>query len=66
MLKRRRFKQSVPFTERLAQWAREVRQRAEALPPGTERDDLLAKARQADTAAHIDDWANSPELRPPT
>jgi hypothetical protein len=26
---------------------------------------LLKKARQADTAAHVDDWANSRGLRPP-
>jgi hypothetical protein len=26
------------------------------LPPGEEREGLLKKARQAETAAHIDDW----------
>jgi hypothetical protein len=30
-----------------------------------ERDDVLRKARQADTAAHLDDWANSPGLQAP-
>jgi hypothetical protein len=27
---------------------------------------LLKKVSQADTAAHLDDWANSPGLQPPT
>jgi hypothetical protein len=26
---------------------------------------LLRRARQADTAAHLDEWANSPGLQPP-
>lgn len=66
MPQRRRFKQSVPFKERLAQWAEDVREQAVKLPPGAERDDLLKKASRADTASHIDDWANSPGLQPPT
>jgi hypothetical protein len=36
-----------------------------ALPFGIERQDLLRKAGQVDTAAHIDDWLNSPGLQPP-
>ena len=66
MLKRRRFKQTTSLKERLAAWAKQVHEQAEALPPGPERDDLLKKAHQADTAAHIDDWANSTGLLPPT
>jgi len=53
MTKRRRFKQSVPFTERLAQWANDMREHAAALPPGEERDGLLTKARQAEVAARL-------------
>jgi hypothetical protein len=33
--------------------------------PGPERDQLLAKLRQAETAMHMENWANSPELQPP-
>jgi len=29
------------------------------------REALLRKARQADTAAHIDNWLRSPGLQPP-
>jgi hypothetical protein len=35
------------------------------LPPGAERDTLLKNTSQADTAAHLDEWANSPGLQPP-
>jgi hypothetical protein len=35
------------------------------LPPGKERDALLRKARQLQTASHINDWLSSPELQPP-
>ena len=63
--KRRRFKQVETFTDRLATFAKRTRERASLLPPGAEKAELLSKARQADTAAHLDDWANSPGLQPP-
>ena len=64
-MQRRRFKQFLSLQDRLAAWASTVRKQASALPPGPERDALLKKARQADTAAHLDNWANSGELQPP-
>jgi len=30
-----------------------------------EQEDLLRKARQADTAFHMDEWLSSPGLQPP-
>jgi hypothetical protein len=65
MSQRRRFKQAASLKERLALFANEVREKALQLRPGPEQDALLKKARQADTAAHLDEWANSPGLRPP-
>jgi hypothetical protein len=65
MKKRRRFKQSISFHDRLASFAQDARDEAARLPPGNERDDMLRRARQADTAAHLDEWANSPGLQPP-
>ena len=65
MQKRRRFKQAVPLEERPKAFSKEVRAQALGLPAGVERDELLRKARQADTASHIDEWANSPGLQPP-
>ena len=65
MFKRRRFKQQQTLQDRLASWAGKVREQADTLKPGAEKNALLKKASQAETAAHIDDWANSPGLRPP-
>jgi hypothetical protein len=65
MQRRRRSKQPTSLKDRLASFATEVRDKASLLRPGPERDALLKKARQADTAARIDDWANSQGLRPP-
>jgi len=63
--RRRRFKQATSFKERLSVWAADVRAQAAKLKPGPEQEALLARARRADTAAHLDDWANSTNLRSP-
>jgi hypothetical protein len=60
-----RFKQTLSLKDRLILWSQKVREDAEKLRPGPEQDVLLKKARQADTAAHLDQWANSPGLRSP-
>ena len=65
MTKRRRFKQALDFKDRLNAWAEGIRKRAEQLAPGSEREAMLKKARQADTATRLEDWANSPGLQPP-
>lgn len=65
MPKRRRFKQIETFTDRLATFANLMRERASLLPSGIEKEELLSKARRADTAAHMNDWVNSPGLQPP-
>ena len=65
MSKRRRFNQSMPLKDRLAAFADDMREKAAQMPPGLERDDVLRRARQADTALHADEWANSPGLQPP-
>jgi len=64
-MQRRRFKQTISFEQRLAQEAERAKAAAETLPDGAERDLLLKKARQAETAAHINEWLSSPGLRPP-
>jgi hypothetical protein len=38
---------------------------AKKLPYGRERDRLLRKARQLQTASEINQWLASPELTPP-
>jgi hypothetical protein len=60
---RRRFRQQTSLQDRLATFAKLARERASLLQPGAERDELLRKARQADTAAHLDERTNSPGLR---
>jgi hypothetical protein len=65
-MKRHRFVPNRELGERLIQEARLAREKADKLRPGPERQDLLKKAREADAAAHIDEWLNSPGLKPPT
>lgn len=57
--------QTISLRDRLAGFAEDVRKEAERLPPGEDRNDLLAKARQADTASDLHDWLASPGLQPP-
>jgi hypothetical protein len=64
-MKRRRFKQDVPPQNRLTLVAEEMREKAAAMPPGIVKDNMLRRARQADMASHIDDWAYSTGLQPP-
>jgi hypothetical protein len=66
MLRRRRFKQIQSHQERLIEEAKRFFDEARLLPPGIMRNATLKKARQAEAAAHIDDWLHSPGLRPPT
>jgi hypothetical protein len=62
---RRRFKQTVSLEERLASEAKRLREKAKTLPPGAARNELMRKARQAETGSHISEWLRSPGLRPP-
>jgi hypothetical protein len=64
-LKRNRRKQTTAFDERLQKAACEAREVARQLPPGPQRDLLLRKAGQAETACHINEWLTSPGLRTP-
>jgi len=61
--KRNRRKNSVSFEQRLQRAAGEAREAAGKLPDGQQRDALLRKARQAETAAHLNDWLSSPGLQ---
>ena len=66
MFTRRRIIQTKSLKERLLQEARELRDQAKLLPIGLVRHAALQKARQAETAACMDDWLSSPGLRQPT
>jgi hypothetical protein len=65
-MQRKRIKHTTTFEERLAEEARRFMQAAEKEPPGsTARELLLRRARQAETACHINDWLTSPGLASP-
>ena len=66
MQQRRRLKHEKTFEERLAEEALLFREAAKDLPPGSHAQELLLRrARQAETASHINNWLNSPGLQPP-
>ncbi len=62
---RRRLKQTISLKDRLGSFANEMREKAARLRPGAEQETLLKRARLADTALHLRDWANSSGLQPP-
>jgi len=64
VIKRSRRKQTLSFGERLQQAATAAREAAGRLPLGPERDLLLKKAMQAETAAHINELLSAPVLQP--
>ena len=62
---RRRFEQAQSLEARLSEEAKRLRAEAKLLPPGAARDEIVRRARQAEIAAHINEWLTSPGLRPP-
>ena len=65
MKNRRRLTQSIPLKDRLSAFVRAMRERAELVPPGPERDELLKKAQKAEAAVEMDGWTNSSGLQSP-
>jgi hypothetical protein len=65
-MQRRRFTHAQSLGERLAEEAKRLRAEAKLLRPGIERDALIRRARQAETAAHMSEWLSSPGLQTPT
>ena len=61
----RRFKPTQSLKQRLLDRVRNLRREASLLPPGPHKEDLLQQARQADTAAHMEEWLRSPDGQPP-
>jgi hypothetical protein len=65
MQQRRRFRPNRSFEERLAEEAKRLRAEAKLLPPGARREELIRRARQAETGSRISEWLSSPGLQPP-
>jgi PAS domain S-box-containing protein len=64
-MQRRRFSQTQSLEARLAEEARRLREAVKLLPPGPERDEMIRKARRAETGSHMSEWLRSPRLQPP-
>jgi RNase P/RNase MRP subunit p30 len=58
-------KQILSLEQRLSAEAKRLRKQAQSLPHGILREELLRKARQAETGSHITEWLASPGLRAP-
>jgi hypothetical protein len=65
MQHRRRIKQTLSLEERLVTEANRLRDKANSLPMGGERERLIRLARQAETASHMNEWLTSPGLQGP-
>lgn len=65
MATRHRFIQAKPLKSRLLEVAQTLREQARLLPYGPVREAAMKKARQAEAAAHMDDWLSYPGPQPP-
>jgi hypothetical protein len=64
-MQRRIFKQTAPLDQRLTEEAERLRKEARGTPPGVARDELIRRARQAETASHMQEWLASAGLQAP-
>ena len=65
MNRRPRIKHKATFAERLASEANRLKELAGKTPQGPDRDLILRKVLQVETASHINEWMVSPGLQPP-
>jgi hypothetical protein len=63
-----RHRRSVPhsFEDQIAAEKSRLEAQAADLPPCPQKDALLKKIRQLETASHVNEWLTSPGLQPPT
>jgi hypothetical protein len=64
-MQRRRSPVPHSFEENIAAEKARLEAQVAKLRPGLQRDGLLRKIRQLETASHINDWLSSPGLEPP-
>lgn len=62
----RRHITQITLEQRLLEEAERLRKQARGTPPGVERDSLLRRARQTETASHVNEWLSSKGLQSPT
>jgi hypothetical protein len=53
------------FDLRLAKEALSVNEQIKSLPHGKDRELLVRRARQLETASHVNEWLSSSGLKPP-
>jgi hypothetical protein len=61
MKQRRRFKQSISLNDRLSAFINAMRERANLVGPGPERDEILKKVKKPETAIDLDQHFTSSE-----
>ena len=59
-MERRGLIATAPLDQRLTEEAQRLRKEARGTPPGVERERLIRRARQAETAVHMQAWLGSP------
>jgi hypothetical protein len=64
-MQQRRRSSPYSFEQQLAAEKVRLRAQLEKAPGGPERDMLVKKIRQIETASHINEWLSSPGLQPP-
>jgi hypothetical protein len=64
-MQRRRRSTPHTFEERIAAEKARLEAQVARLKPGPERDGVLKKISQLETAAHINEWLSPPGLQPP-
>ena len=60
-----RFKRKASLKAQLDLEARQLRDEAEAFPPGHKRDSMLRRARQSQISSHLAEWLTSQGFQPP-
>jgi hypothetical protein len=55
----------ITIDEKWRQQSEAAKNEAQKLPHGKEREALVRKARQLETASHINEWLSSPGLAAP-
>jgi hypothetical protein len=58
-------RKGLSLEEKWHEQAEALKREAEQLPYGREFEELMRKARQLETASHINEWLSSPGLAPP-
>lgn len=65
-MKHRRRSAPHTFEDQIEAEKSRLEAQAASLLPGPQKDELLKKIRQLETAAHMNEWLSSPGLQAPT